>query len=103
MAESTIHQLISEREGKVWTEIRRFKSLDDVLFWIGRGIGVMENEINHVRMKIVSTLIFDFVGFTKEGNALIYHSHLMEINRLHMKRAVVTNGYTSSEFAKYGR
>ena len=77
--------------------------MDDVLFWIGRGIGVMENEINHVRMKIVSTLIFDFVGFTKEGNALIYHSHLMEINRLHMKRAVVTNGYTSSEFAKYGR
>ena len=59
MTESTIRQLVSEREGKVWAEARRFKSLDDVLFWIGRGIGATENEINHTRMKIVSALIFD--------------------------------------------
>jgi hypothetical protein len=58
--------------------------LDDVLFWIGRGIGVTENEINHARMKIVSALIFDFVGFTKEGNAPVCHSHLMGTNGLHI-------------------
>ena len=60
MAESTIRQIVSKREGEDWVESRRFKSLDDVLLWIGRGIAATQKDIDRARKSIVRSLIFDF-------------------------------------------
>jgi hypothetical protein len=76
MAESTIRHIVSKREGKRWAESRRFKSLDDVLLWIGSGIGATQRNIDRARKKIVSALIYDFDGFTADGTGVVRRSHL---------------------------
>ena len=77
IAESTIRSLVAKGEGEFWAESRRFRSLDDVLLWIGESIGAKERDIDHARAKIVSALIFDFVGFNEDKTALVCPFHLM--------------------------
>lgn len=75
MAEATIRQLVSKREGNVWAEAKRLRSLDDVL-WIGKGIGATMSDIEEAREMIVSALIFDFAGFDEHGTGLVCRPHL---------------------------
>jgi hypothetical protein len=77
IAESTVRSLVAKREGELWARSRRFRSLDDVLLWIGEFIGAKEMDIDHARTKIVSALIFDFVGFNEDKTALVCPFHLM--------------------------
>ena len=42
MTESTLCYIISKRQGKTWVVSGKFKTLDNIIIWVGVGFGAME-------------------------------------------------------------
>ena len=67
ITEATIRHLIEKREGIPWAANRRLKTLDDIVFWIGAGIGTTDKDISIAKTKLVSVFIHSFTSHDAEG------------------------------------
>jgi hypothetical protein len=66
-----------QKEGRDWATSRTLNTLDEVVTWIGDGIGATVKEMNIARENIVRSLVMDFDGFGQNSAPQVCHSTLI--------------------------
>ena len=63
--------MIANKFGHDWAHSRRFKTLDEVVSWVGNGIRASDLAVEEAKWKLVDLFLPGFNGFEKDGTAKV--------------------------------
>lgn len=114
ITEATLRHTIAQNKGPGWARSVRFKSLGEVVKWVGRGIQADDGQMDKAMEKIKNLFIKGFEGFDADGTAIVCHPDSITTNTQQgdcaysalqnwSKAAKAAPGYRNSTFSTYAK